>query len=367
MPRPDKSALVPAPVSFLVLPENQFAFEAVSAISEPTANDESPKPIYLYGPSGAGKSHLARLAVRSFLARRPGARVEHLTAAAFAAEFAEASDRKTISLFQIATREFDLFVIEDVQALERRKQTQIQLMLMCDELLAAGCRIIWTSRSSPGDMPNFPRKLVTRFRGGVTAHVRAPGAESRFKLLLHFGQARRIRIADDAARLLADELAVSPRELSAALTQLESISKQQRKPLDSDLVRKFLRQEVAPPCPRLEDVCLAVARQFGISSSQLRSRKQTREVVFPRQCAMLAARQLTGRNLQQIGKYFGGRDHTTVIYACRRLTRLLPVEAELRLNLSQIEAALGVSEGSVAGMPGRPVPPLRKGGPGGVG
>jgi chromosomal replication initiator protein len=147
---------------------------------------------------------------------------------------------------------------------------------------------------------------------------------------------------------LAAELPVSPRELWAVLTQLDSIAREKRRPLDSDLVRKFLDQEVAPLKPRLEDVCLAVARQFGITSAQLRSRKQTRGIVFPRQCAMLAARHLTGRSLEQIGKFFGGRDHSTVLYACRRLTKLLPIEAELRLNLSQIEAALGVSEGSVS-------------------
>ena len=317
-------------------------------MGDPASDDDRARPIFLYGPSGVGKTHLARHAVRLFLARRPAARVEHVTAAEFAAEFAEASSRKTIPLFQTATREFDLFVIEDLQALERRKQTQIQLLLLCDELSASGCQILWTSRNAPGEMPQFSRKLVTRFRSGVTAQLRPPGVNSRIKLLQHFGQARQIRLPDDAAKLLATELAVSPRELWALLTQLESIAREQRQALDSDLVRKFLRQEVSPPKPRLEDVCLAVAKQFGISSSQLRSRKQTRGVVFPRQCAMLAARHLTGRSLEQIGKYFGGRDHSTVIYACRRLTKMLPLEAELRLNLSQIEAVLGVPEGSVS-------------------
>ncbi len=345
--RPQASALV----SFLVLPENRFAFEAVRAIADPQPADDPPRPIYLYGPSGVGKTHLARHAVRLFLARHPTARVEHVTAAEFAAEFAEASSRKTIPLFQTATRQFDLFVMEDLQALERRKQTQIQLLLLCDELAAGGCQIIWTSRSPPGEMPQFSRKLVSRFRGGVTGHLRQPGPASRFKLLEHFSRSRQIRLPEEGARLLADELDVSPRELWAALTQLNSIARQHRRPIDSDLVRKFLRREVAAPRPKLADVCSAVARQFGITGGQLRSRKQTRGVVVPRQFAMLAARQLTGRSLEQIGKYFGGRDHSTVIYACRRLARLLPFEPELRLNLSQIETVLGIPEGSLSAGP----------------
>jgi chromosomal replication initiator protein len=347
MPRLDKPINGSTLVSFLVLPENRFAFEAIEAIGDSVSPDSRRAPIYLYGPSGVGKTHLARLAARAFLARQPGARVEHITAAEFAAEFAAAASEKTIPLFQAATRNFDLFIIEDIQALDRRKQTQIQLLLLCDELSSNGCQIVWTSRNSPGEMPQFSRKLVSRFRSGVSAQLRPLGPASRAKLLLHFAQTRKLHFPEDAARLLATGLAISPRELWATLTQIEAIAREQRMRIDSDLVRKFLGEEITPPKPRLEDVCLAVARQFGINGSQLRSRAQTRGVVFPRQCAMLAARHLTGKSLEQIGQYFGGRDHTTVLYACRRLTKLLPREADVRLNLAQIEAVLGVPEGSI--------------------
>lgn len=329
-------------VPFLALPENRFAFEAISSVGE-----DPQRPIYIYGPAGVGKSHLARHAVRLFLSRRPQARVEQMTAAEFAAEFAEASSRRTIPLFQAATREFEMFVIEDLQVLARRRETQVQLLALCDELASMGCQIVWTSRNSPGDLPNFPRKLVTRFRAGVTAQIRSPGPASRARLLKHFALSRELVLHGESAELLAEGLPVSPRELWAALGQVESISRQHRKPIDSDLVRRFLQKEVAAPKPRLEAISRAVARQFGISSGQLRSRQQTRGVVVPRQCAMLAARQLTGQSLEKIGQFFGGRDHTTVIHACRRLRKLLGQDAELSLNLAQIEALLGVTEGSV--------------------
>jgi chromosomal replication initiator protein len=132
------------------------------------------------------------------------------------------------------------------------------------------------------------------------------------------------------------------------LTQVENISRQHRRRIDSDLVRRFLSQDVALVKPRLEDISSAVARQFGLNSRQLRSRQQSRGVVVPRQCAMLAARRLTGRSLQQIGQFFGCRDHSTVIHACRRLQQLLQRDPELALNLSQIETLLGVTEGSLA-------------------
>jgi chromosomal replication initiator protein len=203
-------------------------------------------------------------------------------------------------------------------------------------------------------MPHFTRKLVTRFRAGVTAQIRPPGPASRARLLNHFSQSRKLALSGDAADLLGEGLAVSPRELWAALGQIESVSRQHRRPIDSDLVRKFLKQEVAPPKPRLAEISRAVARQFGISSAQLRSRQQSRGIVVPRQCAMLAARQLTGCSLEEIGRFFGGRDHTTVLHACRRLRQLLGHDPELSLNLTQIEALLGVPQGSVTATPYSP-------------
>ena len=332
--RAHSSTLVP----YLVLPENQFAFEAVASIGA-----GEPRPVYLHGPSGVGKSHLARHAVRLVLTRNPNARVQHLSAGEFAAEFSEAAANRAIPLFQAATRDFDLFVLEDLQVLDRRPETQEQLLAVCNDLTAAGCQIIWTGRQSPGELGGFLKKLVSRFRAGVLAHLRPPGAESRARLLEHFAKVQELPLPAEAAAALAAGLAVSPRELWAALRQLEVASREQRRPLDADLVRRFLRHEVAPPRPRLHDICRAVAHQFGISARQLRSRQQSRGVVIPRQCAMYLARQLSGRSLKQIGQYFGGRDHSTVIHACQRLEALLPHEAELRLNLSQIESALSVS------------------------
>jgi chromosomal replication initiator protein len=318
-----------------VLPENRFGFEAVASIGEGKT-----RPIFLYGPSGVGKSHLARHAVRAFLLREPTARVQHLTASEFAAEFSEASSSRTVPLFQSASRDFDLFILEDLQVLDRRPETQEQLLSLCNDLSAAGCQIIWTSRSSPGDLGGFLKKLVSRFRAGVSAQIKLPGLESRVRLLQHFAELQGVPVPADAAQLLAAGLAVSPRELWAVLTQVEALARQQKSLPGSDLVRRFLRHEVAPPRLRLDDICRAVARQFAISPAQLRSRKQSRGVVVPRQCAMLLARRLSGKSLQQIGDFFGGRDHSTVIHACRRLEALLPQAADLQVNLSQIEAAL---------------------------
>jgi len=339
MSRPENPTPASTNVPFLVLPENRFAFEALTSIGE-----EPTRPIYLYGPSGTGKTHLVRHGIRKFVSRNPQARVQNVTAAEFAAEFAAASSRKSIRLFQAATRDFELVVIEDLQTLDRSRETQIQLLALCDELAASGCQVVWTSRNAAGELTQFSRKLVSRFRAGVTARIRQPGPGSRQQLLEHFALSRQIALPAEAAQKLAAGLAVSPRELWAVLTQVDAIAQHHRRPVDSDLVRRFLRHEVLAPQPRLEDVCRAVARQFGVKPAQLRSRQQSRAAVLPRQCAMLIARQLSGRSLKQIGRFFGNRDHSTVIHACRRLKSQAPYDAELRLNLAQIEALLGAPD-----------------------
>lgn len=326
---------------FLVLPENQFAHTAISALVQ--ARDEAPvRPVYLCGSSGVGKTHLASQAIDGLLGHSPKARAEQWTASQFAAEFAEASSSRTIPLFQSATRQLDLLVLEDLPALEGRTETQIQLLSLTDALLSAGCRIVWTSRKSPGELTQFLPKLISRFRGGVLCPLRNPGAESRRLLVQHFARSRHVTAAPGALRLLAERLAASPRELLAAVQQLGALGRHERRPIDSDLVRKFLAHDVPPPQLRIEDICRSVARHFGTSATELRSRRRTQSAALPRQCAMYLARELTPRNLRQIGRYFGNRDHSTVVHSCQRLIRLLERQPELQSYLNQVRHDLGV-------------------------
>lgn len=324
---------------FLVLPENQFAHAAI------TRCDEVVRTVFIHGPSGVGKTELATQAVHLLLARLPKARVQQMTASEFAAEFAQASVNKTIPLFQSITRKLDLLVLEDIHALEGRPETQSQLLSLINELLATECRVIWTSHKSPGELTNFLPRLVNRFRGGVLAAMRLPGPESRSKLIEHYVKMRSVSATPTALRLLASELGVSPRELFAALRRLAALARHDRRPIDSDLVRKFLAHDVPPQKLRIEDVCRAVARQFGTTATELRSRKRSRSAVLPRQCAMFLARELTPASLEQIGRFFGGRDHSTVVHACQRFVELSGTEVDLRAQLNQIRHSLGATPG----------------------
>jgi chromosomal replication initiator protein len=334
---------------FLVLPENRFAHTAI------IASDETAQAVFLYGPSGVGKTELATQAVEALLDRLPQSRVQHLTASQFAAEFAEASTNKTIPLFQSLTRQVDLLVIEDIHALEGRPETQTQLLSLTNELLSSDCRVIWTSHKSPGELKQFLPRLISRFRGGVLAALRLPGPESRRKLIEHFARTRHFNISPAALKLLADELAVSPRELLSALQRLTALARHDRRPVDSDLVRKFLAHDAPPQKLKIDDICRAVARQFGTTATELRSQKRSRSAALPRQCAMLLSRELTASSLERIGRFFGGRDHSTVVHACQRVLELVESEPDLRTHLNQIRHSLGVAPAEEEGCAGKGV------------
>jgi chromosomal replication initiator protein len=274
-------------------------------------------------------------------ARSPELRVQQWTAAEFAAEFAEASTRRTIPLFQSVTRQVDLMVLEDLQSLEGRPETQTQLLSLTNELLANECQIVWTCRKSPGELVKFLPRLINRFRGGVLAAMRLPGPASRQSLVEHFAASRQTGVTPAAMRNLASNLAVSPRELQAAVGRLAAIARQERRAIDADLVRKFLAHDLPPPKLKLEDICREVARQFGTTATDLRSRSRDRRSALPRQCAMFLARELTRGNLVQIGKFFGGRDHSTVVHSCQRFVALLEDDADLRSTLNQIRHVFG--------------------------
>ncbi len=326
---------------FLVLPENRLAHTAICEQSRGAGNLAA---VFLYGPSGAGKSHLAWHAAQRLARERPSAKFKSIAAAEFAARLADAAQQATVHDFQTMRSACELFVLEDIHALEGRWESQRQLLALIDEQSSSGCRWIWTSRKSPGELSEMHPRLVNRFHGGVTALVRLPGKSSRVALLEHFARTQQVPLPAEGVQLLADALPVSPRELLAVVLRISQNAAFKRCQITTDLVRRFLQQEVVPPTVELAEIANAVARHFSISAAKLRSRVRLQGLVMPRQCAMYLSRELTPSRLEQIGQYYGQRDHSTVLHACRRLKQMLPDDATTRLHLCQIRAALGVHD-----------------------
>jgi chromosomal replication initiator protein len=311
--------------------EQRLARSALRRLLKPTAAGKG-RLLYLVGPAGCGKSALLAESFREL----PSSQVPPLqvTAAGFAAQLAEASSHQQVPEFQERFRFVSVLVCEDIQALERRPETLRQLLATIDELLAHGSDVIVTSTKLPGQLESFPAKLVSRLRGGTLLGIKPPGSESRAELLRLFGRQRRLAISRDALALLAESLEVSPRELIGVVTQLAEL----RRSLKRADIEEFLRQELPAKSLTPLKVSRAVAKEFGITLSALRSSRRSQALVLPRQCAMWLCRTLCHASYPELGAFFE-RQHSSVIHAVRKLEARLDKEPALRQRLARLEGA----------------------------
>lgn len=322
-----------APVAepLILLAEQQLARSALRRLLKPSTAGKG-RLVSLVGSSGSGKSALLAESFRE----RSSSQVPTLqvTAAEFAAQLAEASSTQQVPEFQERFRSVSVLVCEDLQALERRPETLRQLLAVIDDLLAHGSDVIVTSTKLPGQLESFPAKLVSRLRGGTTIRIKPPGPESRAELLRLFCRQRRLSISRDALALLAESLEVSPRELIGLVTQLSELNRSLKR---AD-VEVFLRQELPTKTLTPMRVTRAVAKEFGIALTALRSTRRSQALVLPRQCAMWLCRKLCRASYPELGQFFE-RQHSSVIHAVRKLESRLDNEPMLRQRLARLEDA----------------------------
>lgn len=313
------------------LPEQRLARLALRRLSKPVARGKG-RLLYLVGPAGCGKSALLTEFFRDWPASQ--ASPLRLTASDFAAQLADASEKKQVPEFQDRFRDVSVFVCEDIQSLAGRPQTQQQLLAIIDDLLAHGRDVIVCSTKLPGQLEQFPAKLLNRFRGGTTITINPPAADSRAELLRLFVRKHRQSMTREALALLADSLEVSPRELAGIVTQLFAAHPSLKR-ADID---EFLRNAIPAKSISPTVVARSVAREFGLPLSALRSSRRSRSLVLPRQCAMWLCRKLCHASYPEIGDLFLRR-HSSVIHAVHAFEARLDQEPALRQRLAKLEAA----------------------------
>lgn len=327
---------------FVTFVENQLAVAAV----EQFANDESLRSVYLYGPAGNGKSHLVRQVLRQEARKPVPPRLASLTAAAFVAELDEAIAVGRIPEFRQRYLELDLFLCEDLAVIERKPESQRLLTAILDEILVSGGRVLLTCSKTPGELEGVSPRLANRLHGGACIGIAPPGPSSRLQLLSTFARARQLTIPAESLQRLADALAVSPREMKAAVARLDALAHSEGAPIvNRALLERFLDESIASPPPDLSEIARAVARQFGVTVATLRTGGRTAATALPRQIAMSLARELTGQSLERIAMYFGRRNHGTVIHARKKLIARMEDDAGLRQQVAQIRRRLGVAAG----------------------
>ncbi len=322
-----KSALLAE--SFRELPSSQVPPRKLSATNDASDRSDLSRNALASGSRAANTSEPGASALRLMVS--PGG-ILSLTASEFAAQLAEASSTQQVPNFQERFRSVSVLVCEDIQALERRPETQRQLLATIEELLAHGSDVIVTSTRLPGQLESFPAKLVSRVRGGTVIAIKPPGSESRTVLLQLFCRLRHMSISRDALALLAETLDVSPRELAGVTTQLSEL----RRSLKRADAEAFLRDKLPTKVVTPLTVTRAVAREFGVTLPALRSSRRSQALVLPRQCAMWLSRKLCHVSYPELGTFFE-RQHSSVIHAVRKLEARLDKEPALRQRLARLE------------------------------
>jgi chromosomal replication initiator protein len=312
-------------------PENALAHASVLALARGEETGAGIAPLVLHGPSGVGKSRLLAGLVSEWLLRRPESAVAHLEAEAFAAACAEAASRPGgWAELRARFRALDLFVLEDLHALERAPLALRELTHTLDDLDAVGAGVAVSARVGPGQWSGWPARLVNRLMAGLAVRVDPPGPALRRRYLLERARQRGVGLTAEAVEALA-EAADGYRTLDGMLASVALAARVGREPapLGRVLVEPILAEASSSPVVTIDRIARDVAQAFGVSVRDLRSATRRQAVVGPRQLAMHLARGLTGLSFQAIGAYFGGRDPATVRHSFRTATDRLATDPSL--------------------------------------
>jgi chromosomal replication initiator protein len=323
----------------VVVKENRFAHAAISQLAQPPAGD-SVGLVYLYGPSGVGKSHFVRHFIREVRRQTPRLRLVTETASEFVANLSVAFLHEGQAEFATERSAIDLLVLEDLAAIQGRSPAQRMLVLILDDLKRSGARVIVTCTCLPGQLKGMIPRLASRLRGGLCVPLELLDEPSRLTFAKHLAASRQIPLSAEAAEVLARKGPATPREILAALINLDLGSRHNGRNSDASLVEAQLNAGKSPQDRSLARIAKAVADFYGVPLGQLRSTARLKRTVLARQVAMLLARELSGQSAAVIARFFGRKNHTTVVHACRRTRTLLATDLSLASDVERLRRAL---------------------------
>ena len=324
----------PTTLEFFAGPENCLIEPAVSGVlgRQPTPYN----PLVLYGPSGTGKSHLARGLAATWKLNFPQSRVVYATATDFSREMTDAFEAQAVEDFRARYRGVNLAVFEDVGELAAKPAAQEELIRTLDAVIQRDGQVVVTASAAPREIGGFTPALQSRLSAGLCVPLALPGPDTRLAILQRWSSLREVEMADSILKLLAEGLAGTVPELLGAMLQLEVPAREEGRTIDACHVRVLLSHRDSTMRPKLRDIAASTARCFTLRLSDLRGKSRRRPVVAARGVAIYLCRQLTRESLSRIGEYFGGRDHTTVLHACRKTEELLETDPAIRQALDQL-------------------------------
>ncbi len=340
--RRDQSKINPALTfdSFVTGKANQLARAA--AIQVASNPGSSYNPLFLYGGVGLGKTHLIHAIGNQVLADNPNTRIRYIHAEQYVRDVVTAYQRKGFDEFKRYYHSLDLLLIDDIQFFGGKSRTQEEFFYAFEALIAAKKQIIITSDTYPKEITGMDDRLISRFDSGLTVAVEPPELEMRVAILLKKAAQEGAALSDDVAFFVAKHLRSNVRELEGALRKILAYSRFHGKDITIDVVKDALKDLLSVQNRQIsvENIQKTVADFFNIKVADMYSKKRPANIARPRQIAMYLAKELTQKSLPEIGELFGGRDHTTVLHAVRKIAADRSKNPEINHELHVLEQTL---------------------------
>src|SRR6058998_1048002 len=319
--------------TFVVGSSNQFAQAASQAVAE--LPSRAYNPLFIYGGVGLGKTHLLHAIGYQSARLFPGMVVVYITSERFTNELINAIRYDRTAEFRSRYRNIDLLLIDDIQFISGKERTQEEFFHTFNTLYESRKQIIVSSDAPPKDIPEIEERLRSRFEWGLIADIQPPDFETRVAILKKKAALERVRLADDVAYLIASRVKSNIRELEGSLTRMIAFCALTGREMSVDLAQEVLGElwGEEEKVITIDQVQRKVSDFFGVKVSDLKAKNRTKAVAFPRQVAMYLARQLTHASLSEIGRAFGGKDHTTVLHAVDKIQTLLQEDPKLRKTI----------------------------------
>jgi chromosomal replication initiator protein len=328
--------------NFVVGKANEVAYSAARTLA--TADRVGFNPLFLHGGTGRGKTHLLHAMGHEFHRMNPRARIIYMSAEKFTVEFLAALRANDTIRFKQQLRSADLLMIDDVQFIFGKESTQEEFFHTMNEIISAGRRFVISSDRAPQDLDGLEPRILSRLSWGLVADINAPDLELRLNIIIKkLETLPDVTVPEDVVMFLAKRINSNVRELEGALNRIAAYASMQNRTIDIEFVAEVLASTLRANQRRIsiDEIQTRVSEHYRIRKAEMTSARRAREVARPRQVAMYLSKQLTPRSLPEIGRRFGGRDHTTVIHAVRQIEKLRAQDAELdadiRLLTRQLE------------------------------
>ncbi|WP_436410274.1 chromosomal replication initiator protein DnaA [Microbacterium thalli] len=328
--------------NFVIGQSNRFAHAAAVAVAEAPA--KAYNPLFIYGDSGLGKTHLLHAIGDYALNLYTGIRVRYVSSEEFTNDFINSIANNRGSAFQARYREVDILLIDDIQFLQGRAETQEAFFHTFNTLHDHDKQVVITSDVPPRHLTGFEDRMRSRFEWGLITDVQAPDLETRIAILRKKAQSERLLVPDDVLEYIATKVSSNIRELEGALIRVSAFASLNRSNLDISLAQTVLRDIVDQDDANVispTDIITATAQYFRLSVDDLYGSSRSQAVATARQIAMYLCRERTSLSLPKIGQLFGNRDHTTVMYAYKKISELMKERRSIYNQVSEITAQLG--------------------------